>query len=226
MTLLNPLGRWTVRTLQAVTLAAGLLGMAGALVAQSPAARSPASLPKRIYTKTSEFKLPIQMDDKSRASLERVCLYVKSGSGDWVRQETGAATLPYFLYRVPQDGEYWFSLTTIDKTGKMSPADVSQEPPSLRVLVDTKAPMLDVQQWNSPEGELCLRCNVIDAHPDVASLKAVAKLPSGDRPLAIHPSQPGTFKVTGGPEMLTASIVITASDLSGNPAAHDVRYAI
>src|SRR5687767_300324 len=83
--------------------------------------------------------------------------------------------------------------------------------------------MLDVQQWNSPEGELCLRCNVIDANPDLGSVKAVAKLPSGDRPLAGHPSQPGTFKVTGGPEMLSASIVITASDMSGNPATREVR---
>lgn len=224
MTLLKPLGRWTVRTLRALTLAAALLGATGAVMAQTPAtARAPASMPKRIYTKTTEFKLPIQMDEKSRASLERVCLYVKNGTGDWVRQETGPVTMPYFLYRVPQDGEYWFSLTTIDKAGKMSPADVSLEPPSLRVLVDTKAPVLDVQQWNSPEGELCLRCNVIDANADQSSVKAVAKLAGGDRPLAVHPSQPGTFKVTGGPEMLSASIVITASDLSGNQATREVR---
>src|SRR5262245_28707870 len=88
MTLLNPLGHWTVRTLQGLTLGAALLGTAGAVVAQRPGATQtpgapqaptaqvptaqapaakPAALPKRIYTKSNEFKLPIQMDDKARS---------------------------------------------------------------------------------------------------------------------------------------------------------------
>ncbi len=224
MNLLGPLGRLTATTVRVLTLAAALTGTAHTATAQttSGATRPQAALPKRIYTKTSEFKLPIQMDDKTRANLDRVCLYVKSGDAAWVRQEVGPATMPYFLYRVPQDGEYLFSLTTIDKTGKMSPADVSQEPPSLRVMVDTKAPMLDVQPWDSPQGELCLRCNIVDANPDPASLKLVAKMPGGDRALLPYPGQPGVFK-TSGPEMMTVNIVVTASDLSGNQATREIR---
>lgn len=223
MDLLQPLGRWTVRTLRMLTLTAAVAGSVQAASAQAPTApRTQSALPKCIYTKTSEFKLPIQMDEKTRASLDRVCLYVKSGNADWVRQETGSPALPYFIYRVPRDGEYWFTLTTIDKSGRMSPADVSQEPPSLRVLVDTKAPMIDVQPWTSPQGELCVRCNVIDIHPDAGSLKAVAKLPAGDRPLQPFAGQSGVFRASG-PELLSAGIMISASDLSGNTSTREVR---
>ena len=221
MNLLEPLGRWTVRGLM---LAAAATGTVHAVAAQGPpaAARAQAALPKHIFTKTSEFKLPIQMDEKTRAHLDRVCLYVKCGNADWVRQEIGPASMPYFLYRVPQDGEYWFTLTTIDKAGNMSPRDVSQEPPSLRVIVDTKAPLLDVQPWLSVDGEQCLRVNVIDANPDPAALRAVAKLAGGDRPLVPYPGQPGVFKAAGQ-EMLSATIVVSASDLSGNQATRDVH---
>lgn len=226
MILFGPLGRWTATTLKVLTLAAAITGTAHSATAQTTptSVRSLTTMPKRIYTKTAEFKLPIQMDDKTRSNLDRVCLYVKCGDAAWVRQETGPASMPYFLYRVPQDGEYLFSLTTIDKMGKMSPADVALEPPALRVLVDTKAPMLDVNPWTSPQGEICLRCNVIDANPDPASLKVMAKIPGGDRMLVPYPGQPGVFK-TAGPEMLTASLVVTASDLAGNQTMREVRLS-
>jgi hypothetical protein len=221
MNLLKPLGRWSARTLRALVLTAGVGATIQVAAAQMPpTARTPAAPPKLIYTKSTEFKLPIQMDDRTRANMDRVCLYVKCGNGDWVRQETGAATMPHFLYRVTQDGEYWFALTTIDKMGRMSPADVTQEPPALRVMVDTKAPVLDVSAWTSPEGEMCLRCNVVDANPNPASLKAVAKLPGGERPLMIHPSYPNVFKA-GGAELQSATIVVTAADLAGNQTTRE-----
>src|SRR5437899_454299 len=223
MKLLNPLRRWMARTLRALALLAAASAAVPIATAQTPAAaRAPAALPRLIYTKSTEFRLPVQMDERTRANLECVCLYVKCGAADWVRQETGAPTTPYFLYRVTQDGEYWFALTTIDKMGRMNPADVTQTPPALRVLVDTKAPVLDVSACTSPEGEPCLRCNLIDANPNPDSLKAVAKLPGGDRPLAGHPSQPNVFKAAG-PELQSATIVVTASDLAGNQAAREVR---
>ncbi|MCS7045364.1 MAG: hypothetical protein NZO58_03305, partial [Gemmataceae bacterium] len=177
---------------------------------------------KKIYTKTSEFKLPIQMDERTRATLERVCLYVKSGSGDWVRQDEGPATQPYFIYRVPQDGEYWFSLVTIDKSGRMTPADVGQEPPSLRVVVDTRPPVIDAQTWVSPEGDLCLRCNLVDANPEPKSLRATVRVGSTERALLPYNDVPGTFKIAG-PDMDLATITVTAQDLSGNTATKEVR---
>ena len=144
---LSTLRRWTVRCLRVSVLLAGL-GLGGTAMAQAPAA---GQLPKMTYTKNTIFHLPVQMDERTRANVREICLYVKSGSGDWVRQETGLPSMTQFNYKVPRDGEYWFSLVTIDKAGRMTPADVSQEPPGLRVMVDTQPPSLMSRPGPAPK---------------------------------------------------------------------------
>jgi hypothetical protein len=161
------LRRWTVRALGLLVLVAAIV-LGGAASAQSPPS---AQLPKMTYSKKTEFHLPVQMEERTRVNLREVCLYVKTGSGDWVRQETGVPSISHFTYKVPRDGEYWFSLVTIDKAGRMTPPDVSQDAPGLRVMVDTQAPVIDVQPWTNPDGDFCIRCQVQDANPDPQSLK-------------------------------------------------------
>ena len=124
---------------------------------------------------------------------------MKSGAADWVRQETGVPTMSHFSYKVPRDGEYWFSLVTIDKAGRMTPADVSLEPPGLRVMVDTQPPTIDVQPWTSPEGDFCIRCQVQDANPnpDLGCVKATYRDQAGEHVLEPMPGNPGVFKIQG-----------------------------
>ena len=208
-------GRWTVRSLRALTLAAAAAGLTAAATAQD--ADSKAGGLKKTFTKTTTFKLPIQMEDRIRANLKEVQLYVKSGNGDWVRQEAVSPTTPHFDYRVPADGEYWFSLVTVDKFGKATPSDVSAEAPALRVVVDTRAPAIDVQPGMGPDGGFLIRCNVADANADVNSLKAVVKAPEGDRPLTAV--QPGIYKVNANE--MDLPIHVTATDLAGNVGTKD-----
>ena len=212
------LRRWTVRCLSALILMSGIV-LGGSALAQSPTATQ---LPKMTYTKNTIFHLPVQMDERTRANVREVCLYVKSGSGDWVRQETGLPTMTQFSYKVPRDGEYWFSLVTIDKAGRMTPADVSQEAPGLRVTVDTQAPVIDVQPWTSPEGDFCLRCQVQDANPDAKSLKATYHDQTGEHVVDAVPGAPGLFKVVGR-ELLNQPLRVTASDLCGNVGSREVN---
>ena len=212
------LRRFTVRCLRVSVLWAGL-GLGGSTLAQGPA---PSQLPKITYTKNTIFHLPVQMDERTRANVREICLYVKSGTGDWVRQETGLPNMTQFNYRVPRDGEYWFSLVTIDKAGRMTPADVSQEPPGLRVMVDTQPPVIDVEPYTSPEGEFCLRCQVRDANADPKSIKASYHDQAGDHAVEAVPGAPGLFKVVGR-ELLNQPLRITASDLCGNTASREVN---
>ncbi|MFO0863904.1 MAG: hypothetical protein U0744_04495 [Gemmataceae bacterium] len=204
------LGRWTVRSLRAMTLAAVAFGLSAAASAQD--ADSKAGGLKKTFTKTTTFKLPIQMEDRVRATLKEVQLYVKSGNGDWVRQEAVSPTTPHFDYRVPADGEYWFSLVTVDKFGKATPADVSSELPALRVVVDTRAPVVEVQPGMGPDGGYLIRCNVVDTNADMNSLKAVVKALEGDRPLVAV--QSGIYKISAGD--LDLPIHVVATDLAGN----------
>jgi hypothetical protein len=215
---LKTLRRFTVRCLRVSVLLAGL-GLGGTALAQSPAA---SQLPKMTYTKNTVFHLPVQMDERTRANVREICLYVKSGSGDWVRQETGLPTMTQFNYKVPRDGEYWFSLVTIDKAGRMTPADVGQEPPGLRVMVDTQAPVIDVKPWTSPEGDFCIRCQVQDANPDATSIKASYHDQTGDHVVEPVPGTPGLFKIVGG-DLLNQPLRVTASDLCGNVTSREVN---
>src|SRR5262249_2600347 len=185
--------RLTVRALWLLMLLPAVV-LGGAARAQSlPSAQ----VPKMTYTKNTTFHLPVQMEERTRANLREVCLYVKSGTAEWVRQETGLPSTPHFKYVVPRDGEYWFSLVTIDKSGRMTPADVSQESPGLRVMVDTQPPVIDVQPWTSPEGDFCLRCQIQDANPDPNSLKAVYRDQAGEHVLEAIPGSSNVFKIAG-----------------------------
>lgn len=214
-------GRWTVRTLRVAALTAGLAWGASAAWAQLPAvpgSNQPAAT-KKTFTKNTTFNLPIQMDERTRASLKEVQLYVKSGAGDWVRQEAVPPQTPHFTYRVPQDGEYWFALVTIDRAGKAMPSDINAVPPALRVVVDTRPPVLETA-LATDGNEPALRVNLIDANPDPNSVRAVVLTEQGDRALTPVPGQPNSFRMTAVD--LNMAIRVTATDLSGNITTKDL----
>jgi hypothetical protein len=218
MSLANSFRRWTVRSFRTMMLLSAL----GVPTAIAHAQGSPsAQTPKKMYTKTAKFDLPVQMHESLRANVHEVRLYVKTATTSWKLQEAGQATLTRFTYRVPEDGEYWFSLATVDRNGKQTPEDVSQEAPSLRVVVDRQPPALVVQPWTSPEGEAALRCTVQDPNADLASLRMVARTPTGEMALEPLPGHAGAFRLRGAEAATT--VRVTAADLAGNLAAHEVE---
>jgi hypothetical protein len=214
-------GCWTVRSLRVAALTAGLAWGTSSAWAQSsglPAASQGAAT-KKTFTKNTTFNLPIQMDERTRSSLREVQLYVKSGASDWVRQEVVGPQTPFFTYKVPQDGEYWFALVTVDRAGKAEPSDINAKPPALRVVVDTRGPVLETAlaiDGNEP----VLRVNVIDANPDLQSIRAVVLTEQGDRALAPLPGQPNCFRLSSVDLNLT--LRVTAADLSGNITSKDI----
>src|SRR5262249_5431623 len=150
---------------------------------------------KRTFTKNTTFHLPIQMDEKVRVQLREVQLYVKSGASDWVRQEVVTPTTPYFTYRDPQDGEYLFTLVTVDKQGKVHPADVNTAPPALRVVVDTRPPVIETM-FAVENNDTVLRVNVLDSNPDMQSVRAFVVTEQGERHLTPIKGQGTAFHVS------------------------------
>jgi hypothetical protein len=216
-------GRWTVRSLRVAALTGGLALGTSAAFAQFPAAppSSVAAATKKTFTKNTAFNLPIQMDERVRASLREVQLHVKTGVGDWVRQETVSPQTQFFTYRAPQDGEYWFALVTVDRLGKAVPADINAEPPKLRVVVDTRAPVLETtmgMEGNEP----VLRVNIADANPDPQSVRAFVVTEQGERALTPLQGQTGQAAFRLSPSDLNAPIRVMASDLCGNLATKDI----
>jgi hypothetical protein len=186
---------------------------------QAQSTPEPQSATKKIYARASEFKLPIVMDTTMRAKLAQVKLYAKSPGGDWAQQEVAGPTATSFIYRVPQDGEYWFTLVTVDNQGRQTPANINAEPPGLRVVVDTRPPVLETNV-TSEFGETVLTVGVIDANPDPASVRVRVLGDAGERYLTPMPGHPHKFRVTSSD--LALPMRVTASDLSGNSSTRDV----
>src|SRR5689334_10815224 len=99
-----------------------------ALLGGETRAQAPAGPPgNKQYTHERHFILPIELDDATRAAINEVQLYVKTSPGDaWVCRQTVLATQKAFDFQAPRDGEYWFATATVDKAGKLNPADTSR----------------------------------------------------------------------------------------------------
>lgn len=203
------------RLAAAVLSAAAILGTA--VQAQTPAA------PGKIYTKRTAFKLPVKIEDKDRAGLDKVQLYVKDGNEPWACKDVAPPTQPDFTYHVQHDGEYWFSVVTVDKNGKTTPSDVTKEAPGLVVVVDTQPPEVDVHPMTVSSGETVLKCNVQDANPDLGKVKLEYQTDAGWITLEPFADQPGLFRVPD--PSLKGLVRATATDRAGNVATREMSLA-
>jgi hypothetical protein len=199
-----------------------LAAQAGPEARGQSAASAPANVRRdKIYTNKNLFHLPVQIDAKTRGTLREVRLYVKIGAADWVLQETGHPGITHFSYRTGPDGEYWFSVVTVDRNGRQTPPDVRQEGPGLMVVVDTQEPNLDLQAV-AVGGETLLRCAMQDPHPDLSTVRIVYR--GNDQmdhivePLA---NQPGYFRVPA--EAWNSPVLVKGADRCGNPAVREFQ---
>jgi hypothetical protein len=206
----------------------GALAIAGTMasgVALAPRAlaQGPAQ-PRKIYTNRTAFKLPLQVDDQERTRLREVQLYVKNGpSGTWNLKESVPPTQKEFILRGLQDGEYWFTLVTVDKSGQLTPVDLTQEPPALIVIIDKQPPEVDVHPLAGGPGQTLLQCDVRDANPDLTKTKL--EYLAADRSwkaLEPVPNQVGLFQASD-PAALHGVIRATAADRAGNTTTREIN---
>src|SRR5438270_12986841 len=114
----------TLRRVGALALLAGLA--LGGLTAR---AQAPAGMaPGKMYTNKQQFRLPFNLDDGERQRLREIQLFVRYNGDAWTCKETADPSKKAFTFRAAQDGEYWFSIVTVDRSGRPTPADVAKEP--------------------------------------------------------------------------------------------------
>jgi hypothetical protein len=166
--------------------------------------------------------LPVGIEEQDRPQVQAVRLFVRLLPGDWHQQDTAPPTQKSFMYEVHQDGEYWFSVVSIDKSGVANPVDVRREPPQLVVVVDTQPPDVDIQPITGQGGETLLRCTVKDANPDYQNLKVSCRGPDQAwHALETVAGARGVFRVPG-PEVLSGIIKVSAADLAKNVTTREV----
>jgi hypothetical protein len=204
-------------------LLAPVLIFATAAGAQTPvpaqAARQPLA---KTFMSKSAFYLPVIIDDRVRGNLSEIQLYVKDHPArPWMLKEKAAPSTRGFTYHATQDGEYWFNVVTVDRAGHMTPADLSNEPPGLVVVLDTQSPQLDVRPLPSSSEGLFVRCEVRDANPD--PMKTRMEYQTADRvwrgadPV---PGQADTF-VIPQQAVFNGMVRVTATDRASNSATRE-----
>lgn len=203
-----------------------LLAMVGLTVTGPAVFAQDSRLPPKAYLNKGTVHLPIQINDAERPHIQEVQLYVKeSPQAPWVLKEKVPGTQTFFTYRAGQDGEYWFNVATLDRTGKMIPADPSKEPPGLIVIIDSTPPQADAQlAGTSPEGQL-VRCEVRDANPEPTKTRFFYQTRDQVwRPAEAIGGQTDTYCVPGQ-AATTGAIRITACDMAGNTTTREFNLS-
>src|SRR5436305_1740247 len=92
-------------------------------------AEAPAKAPPRTWSRSKAVRLPIQLDDRLRATLSEIKLYVKTSGQEWTLVQSAPANQASFDFRAEKDGEYAFMFVTVDKSGHSMPSDLDSRPP-------------------------------------------------------------------------------------------------
>jgi hypothetical protein len=211
--------------LAVLLLLGGLLGQVPALHAQSPASGQRPQTAKT-YMNKMVFHLPVLIDNQARASLRELRLYAKEGPDQpWVLKDKAPPSQRLFTYRASQDGEYWFTVVSVDHQGRTIPADVSREEPGVIVVCDTKAPTLNLHLLPAgPEG-LVLQCDIRDENLDAFQKRVEYQTADKQwRVLEPIPGRPDQYCIPKQ-AMFTGYVRLSAVDLAKNTAMQEYNIA-
>lgn len=175
-----------------------------------------------IHTKNAALRLPVLIDERARMELAEVKLYVRGPSGKWTCAQTAPASQTAFNFEAKEDGEYWFTFATVDKRGRMEPANIEATPPHRAVMIDTTEPEVGAQPIPL-KGQRLLQCHVRDANPDWSSLRVVYLAPDGVwQPLMVNAADTPTVFNVPNPAVLDGKIRITIADRAGNRTTREI----
>ena len=95
---------------------------------------------------THKIKFPIQKFTPEQAkNIRSVELHVSNDGGQvWHRIAVAPPTQPYFEFKAPADGRYWFHIRTEDLKGHKEPENLVGETPAVKVLFDTRPPVVTI----------------------------------------------------------------------------------
>ena len=165
------------------------------------------------------IQIPIEYK-KDRKTIRKVLLYVAyKGENTWYQEAFVTPDKDAFVYLAKDDGVYWFKMVIEDLKGNRDPADLTLDPPDLKVVVDTTRPEVRVTNARRSGEEIVLEWTVTDKFLNDAETKVHfwatdngkgywrdVTLPNGPRTGVKFPC--GTKDAT--------AVKITAVDIAGN----------
>lgn len=141
----------------------------GRALSQTPEANR---LPNKSYMNKNIFYLPIHIAPGKQLELSEVQLFIKTRQEDpWTIYAKASPDQKEFVFQGVKDGEYWFTLVTIDRNGRPSTGDISKQGPGAIVVLDRKAPAVQLKRLGKSEEGDNIFCQVTDEHPDPAQTR-------------------------------------------------------
>ena len=202
--------------------------IAGIVLMHAPDAG--AAFPKPIHTNKTRFRIPYKFDSTAldRMDAREVQLHVSRDQGaTWELAQSLAPDGGKFEYQSPAEGEYWFSVKTVDGRNQPHPPRGSYET-GLIVVVDHTSPSLDLSLKQSVGGKVQLSWRAADSNLDIGSLRleylapdaqdweAISIVPHGSGETSWSVSQAGIVPVRG-------SVSDTAGNIGDSKAQLDLN---
>lgn len=169
-----------VVVIRALLIAAALLWLPNQLGAQTRTGNSFQPLQptiKVLSTNLAGFGIPFQVDSAGGQFLE-VQLYQSRDQGKtWSFHSRQATTAREFPFTAAGDGEYWFSIKTLDRNRRLMPEGDPQ--PELKIIVDTVKPELGFQIQSDAAGRIVCRWQARDDYLNAASFQIQYRASAG-----------------------------------------------
>jgi hypothetical protein len=222
----NPSVHFRLRRRSLSWLFTGTLVAAGWFSARPASAGPPAAQP--VCTSRAKFRIPFQFDaeEMTRLGAIEIQLFVSTDQGrHWQHAQSVAPAAGRFTFEAPGEGEYRFSVRTVDGQNQFHPPGPLQS--GLQVIVDQTPPTLQIQLRESSPGEVELAWNAADDNLNVDSLRL--EYQDGNtrnwQPVGIMPAGSGrtTWNVPQGGRVLVRG---TVADLAGNEISADAATSL
>jgi hypothetical protein len=132
---------------------------------------SPLNLPAPVSTRQTLFSIPFSVDqqvEQARQPVEVQLLVSHDNGAHWqlyARTQPDQKQIPF---RTATDGEYWFAIRTVDRSGKLHPESIPG--PGLRVIVDTTPPRMQLTAQCGRAGQINVQWRISEPRPKPESL--------------------------------------------------------
>lgn len=166
----------------------------------------------------AKMDIPIKYDLSKKNEIRDLLLFVSKNKNESWEQYAVAKpeTDTFFAFTAPADGEYWFQMVIVDKQGRRDPPDVRKVPPALKVLIDTKSPLVTIKSLERVGDEATVTWDIQEANPDWS--KFIVDYRAGDglwTPVDARGSFTGSTKFRIG-QSGPLTVRLQAMDMAGN----------
>ena len=198
-----------------LTSAASYLCTAGLILATSD---SFAAADEPLVTNVGRFQIPFDVEAEPGQPVEgfAVLFGSQNGGAQWEQLQSVRATEKAFMFSAPRDGRYSFAIRITDAQGNLQAA-IQGSAPELDVVVDTVAPDLKLELFETNPGQVLVNWTSTDSSVAPESL-AIEYADGADgrwKPVAFHAAASGQARIpasTGSVISVRAAITDTAGN--------------